>query len=87
MLVACVMFGFDCPRRYERENLIGMTAGLIDGLVDVGSALAGLFCEGSGARVLYLCWTAAAFIGAACLLIAGCMMRRYRNARSAENAV
>ncbi len=96
MLIAALFLGFSCacmaglepvltglvPIEYERENLIGMTAGLIDSLIYVGSALAGvlagLIYEGSGANALYVCWTAAALIGAACSLIAGGMMRKYR---------
>lgn len=79
------------PIEYEQENLIGMTAGLIDSLVYVGSALsgvlAGLLYEGSGANTLFLCWAIAALVGAACSLIAGGMMRRYRNHHSINQTI
>ncbi len=96
MLFAAVFLGFACaciaglgsiltglvPIEYEPENLVGMTAGVIDSFAYIGSALAGVLAgfiyEKVGVNALFLCWIAAALLGAVCSLVAGTMMRRYR---------
>lgn len=69
------------PLEYDRENLVGLTAGVIDSFIYVGSALAGV-CGGwiydRGGQLLYMVWLAAALMGAACSLISARMLRRYR---------
>ena len=70
------------PMEYDREGLIGLSAGLMDSLIYVGSALAGvtagLIRESLGLNALFMGWAAAALLCA--LLSAGAdgMLRRYR---------
>lgn len=100
MLISALFLGLCCacmaglepvltglvPIEYERENLVGMTAGLIDCLIYVGSALAGVLAgmifEGNGVNALYICWGLAALIGAACSLVSGSMMSKYNAKKS-----
>ncbi len=84
---ACV-FGLEpvitalIPLEYDRENIVGLTAGIVDSLIYVGSALAGV-CGGwiydlSGSGGLYVTWFVSALAGAACALISGQMLSHYR---------
>ena len=70
------------PMEYEREKLIGLSAGLMDSLIYVGSALAGVAAgfirESLGLNALFMGWAAAAVIAAALALLADGMLGRYR---------
>ncbi len=99
MLLAVLFLGCSCacmaglepvltglvPLEYDKENLIGMTAGLIDSLIYVGSAMAGVLAgtiyDNLGVNALYVCWAVAAAAGAVCSLASGAMMRRYHISR------
>lgn len=70
------------PMEYEREKLIGLSAGLMDSLIYVGSALAGVVAgfirESMGLNALFLSWAAAAVIAALLAVTADGMLKRYR---------
>jgi len=73
------------PMEYEREKLIGLSAGLMDSLIYVGSALAGVAAgfirQSMGLNALFLSWAAAAVIAAALAALADGMLNRYRAAQ------
>ena len=73
------------PMEYEREKLIGLSAGLMDSLIYVGSALAGVAAgfirQSMGLSALFLSWAAAAVIAAALAALADGMLNRYRAAQ------
>lgn len=78
------------PLEYSRENLVGLTAGMIDSLIYAGSALAGI-CAGMlygqfGAGTLFICWAGAALLSAACALISGRMLDCYRAKQQAGSS-
>ncbi len=70
------------PMEYDRENLIGLTAGLIDSLIYVGSALAGvcagLLYEHAGANALFACFAAAALAASAAAWFSGRLYDSYQ---------
>lgn len=70
------------PMEYEHERLIGLSAGLMDSLIYVGSALAGVAAgfirESMGLNALFLSWAAAAVIAALLAVAADGMLKRYR---------
>ena len=70
------------PMEYEREKLIGMSAGLIDSLIYVGSALAGVLAgfirESLSLNALFVTWAGVALIAAALAFVADSMLRVYR---------
>ena len=70
------------PMEYEREKLIGLSAGLIDSLVYVGSALAGVTAgfirENMGLNALFITWTVTALAAAALAFVSDGMLRVYR---------
>ena len=71
------------PMEYEREKLIGLSAGLMDSLIYVGSALAGVAAgfirETMGLNALFMSWAAAAVIAALLAVLADGMLKRYRS--------
>ena len=71
------------PMEYEREKLIGLSAGLMDSLIYVGSALAGVAAgfirESMGLNALFMSWAAAAVIAALLAVLADGMLKRYRS--------
>ena len=73
------------PMEYEREKLIGLSAGLMDSLIYVGSALAGVAAgfirQSMGLNALFLSWAAAAIIAAVLAALADGMLNRYRAAQ------
>jgi len=73
------------PMEYDREKLIGLSAGLVDSLIYVGSALAGVaagfISENWGVNALFISWAAAAAVGAILAMISDGMLNRYRAAR------
>ena len=96
-VVLCALFmGFACaclsganplltsliPMEYEREKLIGMSAGLIDSLIYVGSALAGVMAgfirESLSLNALFITWAGVALIAAALAAVSDSMLRVYR---------
>lgn len=96
-VVLCALFmGFACaclsganplltsliPMEYEREKLIGMSAGLIDSLIYVGSALAGVLAgfirESLSLNALFVTWAGVALIAAVLAFVADSMLRVYR---------
>ena len=102
-VVLCALFmGFACaclsganplltsliPMEYEREKLIGLSAGLIDSLIYVGSALAGVTAgfirESMGLNALFITWAAAALAAAALAAVADGMLVRYRGGQERE---
>ena len=70
------------PMEYEREKLIGMSAGLIDSLIYVGSALAGVMAgfirESMGLNALFMTWAGVALVAAALAAVSDGMLRVYR---------
>jgi len=74
------------PMEYEREKLIGLSAGLMDSLIYVGSALAGVAAgfirESLGLKALFIGWALAAVIAAVLAALADGMLRRYRARQS-----
>ena len=70
------------PMEYEREKLIGLSAGLMDSLIYVGSALAGVLAgfirESMGLNALFMTWAIAAIAAAALAFVADGMLRVYR---------
>lgn len=70
------------PMEYDREKLIGLSAGLMDSLIYVGSALAGVAAgfirESMGVNALFVSWGAAAVIAAVLAVAADGMLTRYR---------
>ncbi len=70
------------PMEYEREKLIGLSAGLMDSLIYVGSALAGVLAgfvrESMGLNALYITWAGAAIVAAVLAFVADGMLRVYR---------
>lgn len=96
MLVTALLMGLGCacysgnapiintliPLEYEPEKLIGLTAGVIDATIYLGSALAGvcggLMTEAFGLNALYITWAVTALIGGAAMFLADAMMVRYR---------
>lgn len=77
------------PMEYEPEKLIGLSAGLMDSLIYVGSALAGVAAgfirESMGLNALFMSWAAAALIAAALAIAADGMLGRYRCAAKNEH--
>ena len=96
MLLSALLMGLGCacysgiapiintliPLEYEPEKLIGLTAGVIDSSIYLGSALAGVcggwITEKLGLNALFAGWTVAALAGGAAMLIADRMMVKYR---------
>ena len=70
------------PMEYEREKLIGLSAGLMDSLIYVGSALAGVLAgfirENLGLNALFIAWAVGALIAAVLAVLADGMLSRYR---------
>lgn len=70
------------PMEYEREKMIGLSAGLVDSLIYVGSALAGVLAgfirETFGMNALFLGFAIAAAAGAVLAMISDVMLSRYR---------
>lgn len=70
------------PMEYEREKLIGLSAGLIDSLIYVGSALAGVTAgfirESMGLNALFMTWTGVALAAAVLAFVSDGMLRVYR---------
>ena len=70
------------PMEYEREKLIGMSAGLIDSLIYVGSALAGVLAgfirESMGLNALFMTWAGVALAAAVLAAVSDGMLRVYR---------
>lgn len=70
------------PMEYEREKLIGMSAGLIDSLIYVGSALAGVMAgfirESMGLNALFMTWACVALAAAVLAAVSDGMLRVYR---------
>lgn len=70
------------PMEYEREKLIGLSAGLMDSFIYVGSALAGVAAgfvrETLGLSALFIGWAAAAVIAAVLSAVSDGMLKRYR---------
>ena len=70
------------PMEYEREKLIGMSAGLIDSLIYVGSALAGVMAgfirESMGLNALFMTWAVVALAAAVLAAVSDGMLRVYR---------
>ena len=70
------------PMEYEREKMIGLSAGLVDSLIYVGSALAGVAAgfirETFGMSALFLGFAIAAAAGAVLAMISDIMLSRYR---------
>lgn len=82
LLLTAVLMGFGCasmygltpivtamiPLEYDRVGRIGLAAGLVDGFIYLGSALAGVLggtiSQYAGPRGLYLAWMAAALLAA-----------------------
>jgi len=73
------------PLEYDRENRVGLCAGLIDSLIYVGSALAGVLCgsvyDAAGRETLAVIWAAASLAGAAFMLLAARAMKAYQKNR------
>jgi len=71
------------PMEYEREKLIGLSAGLMDSLIYVGSALAGVAAgfirESMGLNALFISWAIAAIAAALLAALADGMLSRYRS--------
>ena len=74
------------PMEYEREKLIGLSAGLMDSLIYVGSALAGVAAgfirETLGLNALFMSWAAAAVAAAVLSAVSDGMLKRYRSRSS-----
>ena len=74
------------PMEYEPEKLIGLSAGLMDSLIYVGSALAGVAAgfirESMGLNALFIGWAIAAIASAALAAVADGMLRRYRASKN-----
>jgi len=70
------------PMEYEREKLIGLSAGLMDSLIYVGSALAGVAAgfirESMGLNALFMGWAIAAAAAAMLAAMADGMLKKYR---------
>ena len=77
------------PMEYEREKLIGMSAGLIDSLIYVGSALAGVTAgfirESLGLNALFLSWAIAALVATVLAFVSDSMLKLYRALDRKEN--
>jgi len=73
------------PMEYEREKMIGLSAGLVDSLIYVGSALAGVAAgfirESWGVNALFISWAVAAGAAAVMAMITDIMLSRYRATR------
>lgn len=71
------------PMEYEKEKLIGLSAGLMDSLIYVGSALAGVAAgfirQSMGLNALFISWGVAAAAAAALAAVADGMLGRYRS--------
>lgn len=71
------------PMEYEREKLIGLSAGLMDSLIYVGSALAGVMAgfirESMGLNALFIAWAGSALVASVLALRANGMYRSYRS--------
>jgi len=70
------------PLEYSRENLVGLTAGLIDSLIYFGSALAGVTAGAlygqTGTNALFICWAMSALLAAGCALLSGKLYTTYQ---------
>jgi len=84
MLLGCVcaaMYGANTmltgliPMEYDNMGKSGMTAGLVDAFIYLGSALAGVLAGGvydmAGEQMLYLIWIGAAVCCAAMMIVSG----------------
>ncbi len=89
MGIACAcMSGVDpvvttlIPMEYERERLVGLSAGLMDSLIYVGSAMAGVLAgyirESMGLTALFAGWAIAAVSAAALSALSDGMLSRCR---------
>lgn len=76
------------PMEYDRAGLVGLSAGLTDSFIYVGSALSGAgegaLYQASGAEGLFLSWTVAA-VGAGLLLLASRTKQKKMNEASGGN--
>ena len=70
------------PMEYDREKLIGLSAGLMDSFIYVGSALAGVLAgfirESVGMNALFISWAGAALVAAAMAFVSDALLSRYR---------
>lgn len=73
------------PMEYDREKLTGLSAGLIDSFIYVGSALAGVLAgfirESWGMDALFTGFAIAAGVAAALAMASDVMLSRYRSKR------
>ena len=87
-VVCACMSGIDpimtslIPMEYDREKLIGLSAGLVDSFIYVGSALAGVLAgfirESWGMDALFIGWAVAAAVGAVLAMVTDAMLSIYR---------
>ena len=95
MLLTAVLLGFICasmygantmltgliPMEYDRVGKTGLTAGMVDSFIYLGSALSGFFggtlYDVFGSSALFISWIITAVVCSAMMILSGALSKRY----------